>query len=92
MGMGRKLVAASVARISALENRLSGTLKPVAPRREFVKGLGQRIQSERRTTLVNRIASWPILAMLIAGLVSLAILLAMVARALLALSGKKRTA
>jgi hypothetical protein len=41
---------------------------------------------------VYRIANWPILAMLIAGLVSLAVLLAMVSRALLALAGKKRTA
>jgi hypothetical protein len=92
MGMGKKLVDASMARISAMENRLSGTLKPVAPRREFVKGLRQRIQTGSRTTLVNRIANWHILAMVIAGLVSLAVLLAMVARALLALSGKKRTA
>jgi len=92
MGKEKKLADASNAKISFMENRLSGTLKPVAPRQEFVHGLGQRIQAGNRGAFVYRIANWPILAMLIAGLVSLAVLLAMVSRALLALSGKKRTA
>ena len=92
MGTGKKLVDASIAKISSMENRLSGTLKPVTPRREFVHGLGQRIQAGSRIALVNYVANWHILALLIAGFVSLAVLLAMVARALLALSGKKRTA
>ena len=71
---------------------MSGTLKPVAPRREFVNGLGQRIQAGNRAAFVNHVANWHFLAILIAGFVSLAVLLAMVTRALLALSGKKRTA
>ena len=39
---------------------------------------------------MNHVANWHILALLIAGLISLAMLLAMVARALLGLSNKKR--
>ena len=92
MGKGKNLPDASMAKISSMENRLSGALKPVAPRREFVHGLGQRIQAGNQTGLVYTVANWHILAMLIAGFVSLAVLLAMVMRALLALSGKKRTA
>ena len=92
MGKGKKLIDASKAKISSMENRLSGTLKPVAPRREFVYGLGQRIQTGNRAEFVNHVANWHILAMMIAGLVSLAVLLAMLARALLSLSGKKRIA
>ena len=92
MGKGKNFADASMAKISSMENRLSGTLKPVAPRQEFVHGLGQRIQAGNRTAFVNTIANWHILAMLIAGFVSLAVLLAMVTRALLALSGKKRAA
>jgi hypothetical protein len=92
MGMGKKLADASMAKISSLENRLSGTLKPVAPRREFVNGLGQRILAGSRTSLVNHVANWHILAMLVAGFLSLAVFLAMVTRALLVLYGKKRTA
>jgi len=90
MGMGKKLADAS-AKILSLENRLSGTLKPVAPRREFVNGLGQRIQAGSRASLVNQVANWHILAMLVAGFLSLAVFLAMVTRALLMLYGKKRT-
>jgi hypothetical protein len=89
MGMGKRLADASQAGISALENRLSGTLKPVSPRQEFVHGLGHRIQAGNRSTFVNHVSNWHILALLIAGFVSLAMVLAMLARALLALSGKK---
>ncbi len=64
----------------------------MAPRREFVHGLGQRIQAGNRASLVNQVANWHILAILIAGLLSLAVFLAMVARALFVLYGKKRTA
>jgi hypothetical protein len=89
MGMGKRFADASmVARFSSLENKLSGTLKPVAARKEFVHGLGQRIQARPRSTCVNNVANWPILALLVAGLVSLAVFLAMVARALLDMAGK----
>ncbi len=89
MGMGKNLVDASMEKISSMENRLSGTLKPVAPRREFVHGLGQRIQEGNRAAFVNYVANWHILAALIAGFISLAVFLAMAARALLILSRKK---
>jgi hypothetical protein len=92
MGIGKNLADATLAKISLLENRLSGTLKPVAPRQEFVHGLGQRIQTGTRTTFVNPATNWHLLAIIIAGLVSLAMLLAMVARAILMQTGRKRTA
>ena len=92
MGKGKNLADASLAKISAMENRLSGALKPVAPRQEFVNGLGERIQAGNRSSFVYTVANCHVLAMLIAGFVSLAVLLAMLTRALLALSGKRRTA
>ena len=92
MGKGKNLADASMAKISSMESRLSGTLKPVAPRQEFVQGLVQRIQSGSRPGLVYTVANWHILAMLIAAFVSLAVLLAMAMRALLVLSGKRRSA
>jgi hypothetical protein len=91
MGMGKRLVDASLAGISALENRLSGTLKPVAPRQEFVHDLGHRIQAGKQAVVVKHVANMYILALLVAGFVSLAMLLAMMARALMGLSRKKRT-
>ena len=92
MGKGKNLADASMAKISSMEHRLSGALKPVAPRQEFVHGLGQRIQAGNQSGIVYTVANWHILAILVAGFVSLAVLLAMVARALLALSGRKRIA
>jgi hypothetical protein len=92
MGMGKRIADASRATFSALEKKLSGTLKPVAPPQGFVHDLGHRIQAGSRVSLVNHVANWHILALLIAGFITLAMLLAMVARALLGLSGKKRTA
>jgi hypothetical protein len=92
MGKGKKIADASVARFSTLENRLSGTLKPVTPRKEFINRLGQHIQTGLRPTFVNRVANWHIFALLAAGLVSLAVFLAMLARVLIELAGKRRTA
>lgn len=90
MGMGKRFADASMAKISSLEHRLSGTLKPVTPRQEFIHGLGHRIQASNRAAFVNQVASWHIFVLLFAGLVSLAVFLAMASRALLAMVGKKR--
>jgi hypothetical protein len=92
MGTGKIMADASMAKISSMENRLTGTLKTVAPRSEFVHILGQRIQAGNRAAFVTNVVNWYILALLIAGFAFLATLLAMVVRAMLALSGKKRTA
>lgn len=93
MGTRKKSAETSKTNISSMEERLLGILKPIAPRREFVRGLGRHILAGNQgTSVVNQVTEWPVLAALIAGLVSLAIFLAMVARALLTLSEKKRTA
>jgi hypothetical protein len=92
MGIGKRLAEASMPKINSLENRLSGTLKPIAPRREFVDGLGRRIQTGNQAAFVIHLTNWHMLAMLIAGFVSLAVFLAMLARALLSLTGKKHAA
>jgi hypothetical protein len=88
----KKPAETSKTNISSMEERLLGTLKPIAPRREFVRGLGRHILAGNQGISMNKVADWPVLAALIAGLVSLAIFLAMVARALLSLSEKKRAA
>ena len=88
----KKPVDPSKAKISSMEERLLGTLKPIAPRREFVRGLGRSILAGKQGTSVNQVADWSLLAALIAGFVALATLLAMVARALLVLYGKRHPA
>jgi hypothetical protein len=89
----KKLADASMEKIASLENRLSGVLRPIKPSKEFIHGVAHRIQTGVPSVhLVDRIANWHIIAMLIAGLISLAVFLAVVGRALLSLLGKKRTA
>ena len=89
----KRYADASMGRISSLENRLSGVLRPIKPRKEFVHGVAHRIQTGTQATfLVDRIANWHLIAMLIAGLVSLAVFLAVAGWALVSILGKKRIA
>ncbi len=77
-------------KLELVEKRLSGILKPVPPRKEFVSGLSHRIQAGNRASIVNHLANWHFFAMLIAGLVSVLILVAVGVRALLELVAKRR--
>jgi len=88
----KQFADASMGKIASLENRLSGVLRPIKPRKEFVHGVAHHIQTGTQATFVDRIANWHLIAMLIAGLISLAVVLAVVGRVLLSLLGKNRTA
>lgn len=88
----KQFADASMEKITSLENRLSGVLRPIKPRKEFVHDVAHRIQTGTQAAFVERIANWHIFAMLIAGLISLAVFLAVVGGVLLSLLGKKRTA
>jgi len=88
----RQLADASKEKFTSLENRLSGAFRPIKPRKEFVHGVANRIQTGTRAAFVDRIANWHLMAMLIAGVISLAVFLAVVGSVLLSLLGKKRTA
>jgi hypothetical protein len=92
MGMGKRFADASLAKIASVEKQLSGIMRPVAPRKEFIRGLGRRIQAGGRAAFVDHVANWRIIALLIAGMVSVGVFLAMVIRALASLGGKKRAA
>jgi hypothetical protein len=91
MGMGKRFSEASMAKIASLENRLSGALKPVAPRKEFVHGLERQIQAGYRPTFVDRVANWHLYALLAAAVVSLAVFLGFIIRALVETVSKKPT-
>lgn len=90
MGAGSSPHDSTTTKIAGLENRLSGILQPVPPRQEFVRALSSRIQREAPDTFIERMKGWPVLAMLVAGLVSLAILLAVSVRAWILLSRRRR--
>lgn len=88
----KQLADASMERIVSLEKRLSGVLKPINPRKEFVHGVAHNLQTGTHAAFVDRIANWHLIAMLIAGLISMIVFLAVIWRVLLSLLGKRRTA
>ncbi len=92
MGMGKRFADASMAKVASIEKRLSGIMRPVTPRKEFIRGLGHRIQDGSRAAFVNHVANWHIIALLVAGVVSIGVFVAMVIRAVASLGAKKRTA
>jgi hypothetical protein len=85
----RKFADASMEKINSMENRLSGVLRPIMPRKEFVHDVAQRIQTNTQTAFVDRIAEWRLVAMLIAGFISVAVFLAVLGRVLMSLLKKK---
>lgn len=88
----KQFADASMGKITSLENRLSGVLRPIKPRKEFVHGVAHRIQTGTQAAFVDRIANWHLIAIMIAGLISLTVFLVIVGRVLMLLLGKKRTA
>jgi hypothetical protein len=88
----KKFADASMEKITSMENRLSGVLKPIKPRKEFVYEIAQRIQTKTQTSLVDRVAEWHFVALLIGGFISIAVFLAILARVLSSLLKKKTTA
>lgn len=90
--MKKRFSDASMAKIASLENRLSGALKPVAPRKEFVADLGQRIQLTGRPTFVDQVANWHLFALMAAAVVSMAIFLGFIVKALVDSVAKRRIA
>lgn len=89
MKSARQIVEASKAKFNALESKLAGTLKPVAPRREFVRGLESRIKTNRPLAIVSRLAGVHSALILIAGLLSVGVVIALLMRGLVALFDKK---
>jgi hypothetical protein len=80
-----EFLKASKDRIVELEHRLSGALQPIKPRREFVKGLRQRIDVLHKPSVVGHLSFSQFLLVVLAGVFSAAILMVMGTRALLSL-------
>jgi hypothetical protein len=88
----KQIADSSLDKIASLEKRLSGVLKPIKPRKEFVHGVAHRIQTGPQAAFVDWIANWHLVAILIAGIFSLIVFLAVVGRVLQSLTRKRRIA
>jgi hypothetical protein len=74
---------------SDLEAHLAGTLKPVAPPRDFTQRLRARISMPEPRLIAERIASWRFFFVAIGGIMSAMLLIITVARALFHLTGRR---
>ncbi len=71
--------------VNGLEDKLAVTLRPIAPRKEFVHGLGNRIHRLRLSMQQAGAGTWKFILLMLAGILSLGLLLALVGRALYSL-------
>ncbi len=88
----KQLAEASMGRILSMERRLAGALQPVNPRSEFVHGVARQIRTPPRVTLVDRLSNGHFTVLLLALLITLAVFIALVGRALLSLMDRKHPA
>lgn len=77
------------AQIDAIEGRLAGTLRRVRPRREFVQRLRARIHVPERSEIVVRLQDWERLMLVFGGILSGAVVIVTVARAMYHLFGRR---
>jgi hypothetical protein len=85
----RKLTPPPEEILSDLEAHLAGTLKPVAPPMDFSQRLRARIHMPQPRLLAERIASWRFFFVVVGGVISGALLMITVARALFHLTGRR---
>jgi hypothetical protein len=76
-------------RFHSLETHLAGTLRPVEPRRDFVRGLRDRIRLPEPGLVAKRVSNWHLVLIVVGALTSVAVLIATLMRALFRLFGHR---
>ena len=76
-------------RLDFIEAHLAGTLKPVAPRQDFVQHLRGRIHLPQREEITSRLHDWRTLVLVFSGVFSGALVILTVARAFYHLFGRR---
>ena len=75
--------------IDAIEGRLAGTLKPVRPPSDFVQRLRGHVHLPERGELAVRLYDWERLLLVFGGILSGAVVILTVARAMYHLFGRR---
>jgi len=75
--------------LNDLEAHLAGTLRPVAPRRDFVQRLRERVHLPPRAEIATRLRDWQTLMLVVGGVISGTLVIITVARAMFHLFGKR---
>ena len=76
-------------KFDALEAHLAGTLRPIAPRTDFVNRLRGRIHLPPREEIALRLRDWRTLFLVFGGVFSGALVILTLARAMYHLFGRK---
>jgi hypothetical protein len=90
--MGNKQNNLSPENIESLEAHLAGTLRPVAPPKDFVQRLRSSIHFPEREVLVSRLRDWNRLFLVFGSVMSGMLIIITVARALYYLVGRRNLA
>ncbi len=77
--------------LNALEAHLAGTLKPVAPPKDIIQRLRDKVHVPAREEIVLRLRDWRSLFFIFGGVMSGMLVIITVARALFYLSGRRHT-
>lgn len=85
----RKLTSPIEPPLDALEAHLAGTLRPVSPPSDVVQRLRERIRLPDREEIARRVGDWQILMLAVGGVISGALLLLTIGRALYHLFGRR---
>jgi hypothetical protein len=85
----RKTSSTPEEELDVLEAHLAGTLKPVAPPRDIIQRLRERIHMPDRNMITLRLTDWRRLFVVFGGVISGMLVLITVARALYYLTGRK---
>jgi hypothetical protein len=87
--MSKRKTTSSESQLDELEANLAGTLKRVAPRRDFVQRLRGTIHFPAREDIVSRLQDWRRLFIIFGSVVSGMLLIITIARALYHLFGRR---
>ena len=87
--MTRQKLILSSEKLSALEAKLAGTLKPIRPPRDIIKRLRVRIRFPDRTEIALRFSDWRRLFFVFSGVMSGMLLLITLARTFYYLVARK---
>jgi hypothetical protein len=85
----RKMTLPSEEPLDAIESHLAGTLKPVAPRTDFVQRLRGRVHLLPREEIAFRLNDWRDWFFAFSGVISGALIILTVARAMFHLFGRR---
>ncbi len=75
--------------LDVLEAHLAGTLKPVAPPRDIIQRLRERVHMPNRSEITLRLSDWRRLFFVFGGVISGMLLLITLARTFYYLSGRR---